>query len=211
MEILVLSTLHQLHGEVGYYTYDHLARIIENFAPDILAVELTPTDLQERKPQSVKQEYQHSVYPLLDKLRSKVVPLEPPEPTFSELVQMGKRAREDLQKRDPAAMEQFAMYVHALYDVLLSWWHSPRDVNSAETDRHFEIKHRYQGALFGENETRGWELWNQYFLEQILVEATKNTRGRMLVLVGVEHSYWLRGRLREQVGVQHLEADAVLI
>ncbi len=210
MEIIVLSTLHQLHGEVSYYTYGHLARIIEDLSPDILAVELTPADLAERKPQSVKQEYQHSVYPLFDKLRSKVVPLEPSEPKFSELVQMGKQAREDLQRRDPAAMEQFGMYLQALYDVLLGWWRSPRDVNSAETDRHFEIKHRYQGALFGENEAKGWELWNQHFLEQILVEATKDTGGRMLVLVGVEHSYWLRGRLREQVGVQHLEAEAVL-
>jgi len=210
MEIMVLSTLHQIHGEVSYYTYDHLSQIIESFSPDILAVELTPADLRARKQQHVKKEYQHSVYPLIDKLQPKVVPLEPSEPKFSELVQMGKQAREDLQKRSPAAMEQFAMYVTALYDVLFDWWRSPHDVNSAETDRHFEIKHRYQSALFGENEAKGWDLWNTHFLEQILVETTKNASGRMLVLVGVEHGYWLRKRLREQAGVQHLEAEAVL-
>ncbi len=210
MEIMVLSTLHQLHGEVSYYTYGHLSQIIESFSPDILAVELTPADLQERKTQKVKQEYQYSVYPLLDKLQTKVVPLEPSEPKFSELVQMAKRAQEDLQKRAPEAMEQFALYVNALYDVLLGWWRSPRDVNSAETDRHFEIKHKYQNALFGEYERKGWDLWNQHFLEQILAEVTKNTKGRMLVLVGAEHSYWLRRRLREQVDVQYLEAEAVL-
>ncbi len=209
-DILVLSTLHHLHGEVDYFTYEDLSRIIENFAPDILAVELTPSDLATRKPQQVKQEYQHSVYPLLDKLGCEAIPLEPPEPKYSQLVGLGRNAEEDLKQRSPSALEQFSLYVNALFDVLFDWWRSPLDVNSAETDRHFEIKHRYQNAVFGKDEESGWERWNEHFLEQILAAAARRPEGRMLVLVGVEHGYWLRKRLRDQPGARLLEAKTAL-
>ncbi len=209
-EIMVLSTLHQLHRELDYYTYSHLSEIIRGFAPDVLACELTPADLAARKPQAVKQEYQNSVYPLLDELPCEPLPLEPPEPKYSELVQLGKRAVEELSERNPSAIEQFSLYVNALYEVLLNWWDSPMDVNSAETDRHFEIKHKYQNALFGKDEEAGWEGWNRHFLEQILVKAAERPECRMLVLVGVEHAYWLRKRLRNQGDVRLLDTVTVL-
>ena len=209
-EIMVLSTLHRFHEEIGYYTYEHLSRIIEHFSPDILAVELTPDDLDSRKPQRVKSEYQHSVYPMMETKPWKVIPLEPEEPKYSELVQMGRRATETLAREHPEAMEGFGLYVNALYEVLLHWWDSPLDVNSVETDRHFEVKHKYQGALFGKDEEDGWELWNRHFLEQILDAGASCPKCRMLVLVGVEHSYWLRKALREQKGVRLLEPEPVL-
>jgi len=207
--IVVLSTLHQLHDATDYYTYDHLSQLIKRFAPDVLACELTPVDLETRKPQAVKQEYQHSVYPLLDELCCQAIPLEPPEPKYSELSQLGRRAAEELKRRNPEAMEQFGLYVNALYDVLFGWWSSPLDVNSAETDRHFEIKHRYQHALFGEDEETGWEGWNQHFLEQILMAAAERPGGKILALVGVEHAYWLRKRLRERGDVVHQTPDEI--
>ncbi len=209
-KILVLSTLHHLHGEVDYYTYAHLSRIVEHFSPDVLAVELTPSDLRDRKAQRVKQEYQHSIYPLLDHLQCEVIPLEPAEPLYSELVRLGQKAVDELEKRTPAAVEQFGLYVNALYEVLLGWWSSPMDVNSAETDRHFEIKHKYQSEVFGKDEKEGWERWNQHFLDQILAGAARNPDCKMLVLVGVEHAYWLRKQLFGREGVHLLEATDVL-
>ncbi len=209
-EIMALSTLHQLHGEVDYYTYDHLSQIIRQFAPDVLAVELTPADLKARKAQRIKQEYQHSVFPLLDELQCEAVALEPSEPEYSELVQLAKKSVEDFGKNNPAAMEQFSLYARTLYDVLLNWWRSPIDVNSPETDRHFEIKHRYQNKLFGKDEETGWERWNQHFLKQILATVERFPQGRLLIVVGAEHAYWLRMRLREQEGVALLEAETVL-
>jgi len=209
-EIMVLSTLHQLHGKVKYYTYEDLSKIIEKFKPDMLAVELRPVDVEKRIEQPVKQEYQYSVYPLIDKLKCKVVPLEPSEPKYSELVELYKKSSEELQKNNPEALKQFGIYVNALYEVLLNWWSSPIDVNSSETDRHFEIKHKYQHALFGKDEERGWELWNQHFLKRILDAASECKECRILILVGAEHAYWLRKKLREQKGVKLLNTPRVL-
>ncbi len=209
-EIIVLCTLHYLHGQVDFYTYDHLAQIIKRFAPDVLACELTPEDLAARKPQTIKQEYQRSVYPLLDELACEALPLEPGEPVYSEWVQQMREADEAFARNHPAAIEQFGLYVNALYEVLFAWWRSPADVNSAETDRHFEIKRRYQNALFGEAEAEGWERWNQHFLKQIMVAAERHPQGRIVVLVGVEHGYWLRKRLGQRSEVKLLDTASML-
>ena len=45
-EILVLSTMHQYHDNMPYYSFDELSQIIEKLRPDVLAVELTPADLK---------------------------------------------------------------------------------------------------------------------------------------------------------------------
>jgi len=194
-EVIVLSTLHQFHGQIPEYSFDDLSEIIEHLRPDILAVELTANDLESRRDQSVKQEYQRSVFPLLDKHHYEVVPLEPPQPLFGELVGLIREASNQLSEQNPAAAEAFGMYTESLYEMLTKRWTSPGEVNSAMTDILFESKHRFQNALFGSAEVRGWELWNQHFLQQILAAADANPGRRILVVVGVEHSYWLRARL----------------
>src|SRR4028118_728335 len=88
--IFVLSALHQLHEQTKFYSFETLSQIIEKQKPDVLAVELTPSDLEKRKEQKTKQEYQRSVFPLLDKHKYTVVPLEPAEPKFSQIVTLIK-------------------------------------------------------------------------------------------------------------------------
>jgi hypothetical protein len=88
-EVIVLSTLHQLHGETEGYSYEDLSNLIERLNPDVLAVELTTKDLESRRDQSVKQEYQESVFPLLEKHNYIVVPLEPSPPLLGELGVLG--------------------------------------------------------------------------------------------------------------------------
>jgi len=54
-------------------------------------------------------------------------------------------------------------------------------------------------------EEQGWEGWNQYFLQQIIRAAKQNPGKRIVVIVGVEHGYWLREHLRKQDGVKLLD------
>ena len=48
-KIFVLSALHQLHEQTKFYSFEMLSQIIEKQKPDVLAVELTPADLQTRR------------------------------------------------------------------------------------------------------------------------------------------------------------------
>lgn len=194
-EVIVLSTLHQLHEQTPGYSFHDLSEIIEQLRPDVLAVELTAGDLESRREQSVKQEYQRSVFPLLDKHQYAVVPLEPPQPLFDELVGLSRQARNQLIEQNPAGAEAFNVYTDSLYEMLTQRWVSSGQVNSPMTDLLFESKHLFQNALFGPAEVRVWESWNQHFLQKILTAADANPGKRILVLVGAEHSYWLRARL----------------
>ena len=209
-EVIILSTLHQLHAEADFYTFNDLSRIIEALEPTALAVELTSTDIETRREQGVKREYQESVYPLLDKHDYAVYPLEPDEPLFSELVKLFREAEGEFREREPEKYGVLELYVQTLLEHLFKAWDSPQAVNSAQTDVLFEVKHAFQSALYGPKEKRAWAEWNGYFLEQILRAAREHPGGRIVVLVGFEHGYWLRKRLRETSSVRLLDTEEVL-
>lgn len=197
-EIVVLSTLHQLHAETTGYSFETLVDIIEMLQPDVLAVELTPADLASRREQSTKQEYQRSVFPLLDKNNYAVVALEPAPPLYDELVGMFRQSQQEIAERNPEQLALFDVYVTTLFEYLGEYWDSPAAVNSRASDMLFETKHRFQNEVFGPVEATVWERWNEHFLQQILAAAALNPGKRIVVLVGAEHAYWLRARLAAQ-------------
>ena len=209
-EVFVLSTLHQFHGENKDYSFETLSQIIEKFNPDIICVELTAADLESRKKQQTKQEYNKTVFPLADKHKYELVSLEPSEPKFSELIKLIKDSETNLRENSPDKAEAFSIYSNNLYDYLFKFWDSPTAVNSAQTDAFFEVKHNFQNALYGEKQARGWEGWNQHFLNKILETAGKNVGKRILVTVGAEHAYWLRKKLRENKEVKFIEPSNFL-
>jgi len=209
-EVFVLSTLHQFHGESKYYSFTTLSRIIEKLRPDILAVELTPADLASRREQKTKQEYQKSIFPLIDKHKYLTVALEPAEPKYSEIISLIRDSEKTLREKSPAQAEAFSLYVETLYEFLFRTWDSPRAVNSAQTDAFFEVKHSFQNALYDEKQKQGWEAWNTHFLTTIL-ETARNNPGKLIVVtVGAEHGFWLRKNLRKHKTVSLLEAEKYL-
>jgi predicted MPP superfamily phosphohydrolase len=209
-QIFVLSALHQLHEQTKFYSFETLSEIIEKQKPDVLAVELTVSDLQTRKEQKNKQEYQRSVFPLLDKHKYTVVPLEPAEPKFSEIVSLVRESEKELREKSSEKGEAFSVYNRLLFDYFLKTWTSPLDVNSAQTDALFEVKHNYQNELFGAKQVQGWNAWNRHFLEVILEAAEKHQGKKIVVLVGVEHSYWLRKELGKNQDVILLKPEQIL-
>ena len=207
-EVIVLSTLHQFHDSVKRYDFAKLSEIIESLAPDVLAVEVTPSDLEQRKEQKIKQEYQKSVFPLLERHNFVVISLEPAEPKFSELIKL--KCESEAQEIDAEKGEAFGNYVSALLKLLLKTWDSPAAVNSPLTDSLFASKHALQNEIYGAKEQRSWDGWNQYFLDVIL-QTVQNCPGkRLLILVGVEPGYWLRKRLKKYGEVNLLDTTLLL-
>ena len=209
-EVFVLATLHQFHADSKYYSFAKLSQIIKDVDPDIICVELTAADIKSRRKQGTKVEYEKSVFPLVDKYGYRVVPLEPDEPKFSQLVGLNVESEKDLRTNEPARALAFSLYTETLYKHLFSTWTSPIDVNSAVTDSHFEVKHNYQNAIYGEKQQKVWEGWNRHFLDQIMTTARSSNGKRVLVLVGVEHAYWLRKELRGERTVKLREAASFL-
>ena len=209
-EVFVLSALHQYHGKDNTYTFERLSEIVEGYRPDVIVAELTPADLESRKEQKTKQEYQNSIFPAADKLKAKLVAMEPGEPMFSELVGLIRDSDSETREKHRDAADAFSKYTDSLYDYLFSYWKSAAEVNSPRTDALFEVKHEFQNKVFGEKQERGWEGWNTHFLETILNAVKENPGKRIIVVVGAEHSYWLRKRLRVSDGIKLVEPDEVL-
>jgi hypothetical protein len=209
-EVIVLCTLHQMHEQTSYYSYADLSAAIEKLRPDVLALELSEADLKDKVEQKTKREYQNSVYPRLRRHPWITVAMEPSDPRRSELIGLLRQSEQSLSQSAPQKDEAFDTYTDTVFKYLLSEWHSAADVNSSWTDRILALKHQYQDAVYGPKEQEGWEGWNQYFLQQILDAAKQNPGKRIVVIVGVEHGYWLRGHLREQGGVELGDTEELL-
>jgi hypothetical protein len=209
-EVVVLCTLHQMHEEVSSYSYAALSDAIVRLQPTVLMVELTPSDLAGRAEQKNKREYQNSVYPLLQQHKWTAVAMEPEGPQRAELLGRVREAEERLAREAPQKLEAFQFYVESLFSYLQPRWRSPADANAPWTDDQFAVKHAFQNKLFGPKEEEGWEGWNHYFLDRITVTAKVNPGSRVVVLVGVEHCYWLRAHLRNAPGTTLLDTASLL-
>ena len=209
-EVVVLCTLHQLHEEARSYSYAELGTAIEALQPDVLAVELTQTDLATKVTQKNKREYQNAVYPLLERHKWTAVAMEPEGARRDELLASLRLSEGTLEREAPQKAETFEMYVNSLYEYLLSKWHSAADVNATWTDDLFAVKHTFQSKLYGHKEEEAWEGWNRYFLEGIMAAVKTNPDKRVVVIVGAEHGYWLRAHLRDVHGVKLLDTSGLL-
>jgi hypothetical protein len=208
--VVVLDTLHQMHAEVPAYDNAALGRAIERLKPDVLCVELQPDDLTARPPEKTKQEYPSVIYPLIDRHHLRVYAMEPAEPLYDTLLAPYRASAMAFNEREPAQAKAFGQYVDGLYTVLKARWTSPAAVNDRVTDDALRAKHALQEALMGPAEHAGWEAWNGHFLEVVQRAARENPGRRIVVLVGAEHGYWLRGHLRDTPGMTLLDTPKAL-
>lgn len=209
-QVAVLATLHQLHATTPAYSFEALGRAIERLQPDVLCVELQPDDLQRRPAEPTKQEYTEVVYPLIDRHHYRLYAMEPAEPAYSSILTPYIQAGQDFSVRAPEQAEAFSRYSDGAYIGLQAYWTSPTRVNDAVTDSVLRAKHELQQAMVGNGERTGWERWNQQFLGVILQAAKENPGKRIVVVVGAEHGYWLRGHLAQAAGVQLLDTAELL-
>ncbi|MBQ4854034.1 hypothetical protein IMW82_05050 [Rhodanobacter sp. B2A1Ga4] len=209
-QVAVLATLHQLHATTPAYSFEALGRAIERLQPDVLCVELQPDDLQRRPAEPTKQEYTEVVYPLIDRHHYHVYAMEPADPAYSGILTPYIQAGQDFSVRAPEQAEAFSRYSDGAYIGLQAYWTSPTRVNDAVTDSVLRAKHELQQAMVGNGERTGWERWNQQFLGIILQAAKENPGKRIVVVVGAEHGYWLRGHLAQAAGVQLLDTAELL-
>jgi hypothetical protein len=207
--VLVLSTLHQYHTEVSCYGFSTLRRILTNLAPDALFAEVRDQDLRSRNDEQVKREYPEVVYPLLDEIPSiRAHALEPSGVLHERLVQSVRAAEKQFQMTPKYV--QFEAYVQSWARELFAGWKTAADVNSEESDAAAKKKHEYQDKLYPPDYSQAWNDWNEHFYDRIIEVAGRTKPGLAVVLVGFEHSYWLRPRLARRSDMTLLDARATL-
>ncbi len=194
-KIVVLSTLHHFHKQDDFYTLDDIEEIMDNIEPDIICAELTEEELKMKKEQKVKLEYPDCIIPYAEDKDIEIIPMEPEEPDYSELVNTRIHTEKKLKEDEPERYETFELFVREWFTILRDEWTGYKEVNNELNDKFCELKHNFQGELFGKKNKKMWESWNQHFLETIERVDSENEGKTILVTVGFEHSYWLRKRL----------------
>lgn len=207
-EVVVLATLHQMHSEVPAYGFDELRKTIIRLSPDVLCMEVSKHNFTARTDEGVKVEYPRTVYPLLDEKGYEFCALEPDVDVAAKIIEPYVAANQAFARARPEAHAAFGAYSDAMYALLKQHWRSAAAVNDHVTDQVLGAKHDIQAALIGEGERTGWEAWNRHFLQRIL-DAAKPAK-RVVVLVGVEHGYWLRRELANQESVVLLDTAEIL-
>lgn len=195
--IHVVPTLHQYHAAAPGYGFDALTGVLDDLRPDVLVLELTERALRERRPQVVKQEYQHSVFPYLERRGIPAVAMEPDEALWEEFVTHGLEAEQRFRQAWPERHAAHELAVRDMFDQLLRSWDSPSAVNSARSDRAVEEKHARENDMFGVGYRDYWECWNEHFAQTIARTAQANPGKVVVAVAGFEHGYWLRRRLHE--------------
>jgi hypothetical protein len=209
-KIVILGVLHSFHNQVPSFSLEHLQSAIEKIKPDVLCVELMQSEVISDKKQSYKIEY-NVILPYAKKNSVKVVGLDPEEPLFSKMVDSYIENQKGFAKRSPSESKIQDIYQTQLFDFLIKeHWTSIDKTQSVITNTLFQLKHRFQEELMGQEEKNGWNKFNEYYANIISTEAKKNPGKIVLVTIGLEHVYWLKTNLGKDAAFTLVDTESLL-
>ena len=194
-ELFTLGTLYQRHKTVAAYDLNVLRETILAIKPDVLVLDVTPSELQQQKVFPNKIEYPEVIFPLVRSGKYRVYAAEPPEPMFSELVQPLSQTFESMREKRPEDAAILNRYTDNVYEALKATWHSPADVNSAVTDKVLAGLKTFRAKLLGPVDENTERKWNGHTVSVALRAMKENPGQRVLVLVGIDNCYMIRGEL----------------
>jgi hypothetical protein len=205
-EVMVLATLYRRHENVSVYDLSTLRKIILAFKPDVLVLDVTPSELKEGKVHPSKIEYTEVVFPLLKSGGYRVYPAEPAEPMFSEIVNGVQNAINAFESENLAAAKAMRQLNTSTYEALKAYWQTPAEVNDDVTDGLLMGKTAFERQLNGTAKVNG-ERWNQHTVDVIQRAVKENPGKRLLVLNGIENCYWLRDALSRDSKIILVKAE----
>lgn len=206
-EVFVLATLYSRHKTTPVYDLDTLKKIIQAIKPHVFVLDVTPTELQERKVYPSKVEYPGAIFPVINAGKYAVYPAEPPEPMFTEIVNAVKDVRQQFRTKRPEAAKAVDQLTLSVFDVLKAGWLTPADVNSRVTDQALAVKRGIEERLTGPVDVECGIRWTQYIVKITLQAAKEHPGKRILVLNGIENCNVLRAELacNKDIGLVDME------
>lgn len=209
-EVLVLSTLYSRHRQVPAYDLAALKRVIASVKPDVLVLDVTPTELRTRKVWPGKVEYTEVIFPYLDTTGVAAYGSEPDEVLFKQLTGSVGQSYKAFNEQNPAGAKALDALKQATYQALATGWKSAADVNSDKTDRLVAALREIEEGLVGENVTRVQKQWDEHHALRLLDAVRAHPGKRVLMLVGIESRYRVLQELRSAGAVQPVASEAWL-
>jgi len=208
-EVFVLSTLYSRHKDVPAYGLPALKRVIDAVKPDVLVLDVTPTELRTRKVWPGKVEYTEIIFPWLDATGAVAYGSEPDEALFKELTGSGGQTYKAFREQNPAGAKALDELKQAAYRAMAAGWATAADVNSDKTDRLVAALRELEEGLVGDNAARVQGQWDRHHADRLRDAVRANPGKRVLMLVGMESRYRVLRELKAG-DVQPVESEAWL-
>lgn len=181
--VAVLGTLAEFHREPIPYDLGALMRLVRDLRPDLLCLDMTPAQWQQRDFGDLPPEYRDALLPLAHQTDIVVVPIAgqsaPEEPTApgwrGSVIEMlrGWLAYVQRTAPGPAAINQGPRHfvANVLYG-LIAW-------------------------LAGSEAQRAWQAHTDHLIQQVVQVVQRDPGRRVLVVVNVRHCHHIRPALRK--------------
>jgi hypothetical protein len=209
-EVFVLATLYRRHAETPAYGHDTLRAVIERVRPEVVVLDVSPSELREQAVHPSKAEYPNVIFPLVRRHGWQAYAGEPDEPEFGEIVGRLGRRLAAFRAEQPALSRADEEYADAAFAALAGIWRTPADVNGAVTDALLAARRRWQDRAAGPEVADAWRRWNDHAAAVVLRAARENPGRRILVLIGVENAALLRPALRNLPELRVIDVEAWL-
>jgi hypothetical protein len=200
-EVFVVSTLYARHKQAPIYGLPVLRRVLDAVRPDVLVLDVTPTELRTRKVWPGKVEYSELIFPHLDATGVVAYGSEPDEALFKQLTGSAGQSYKAFNEGNPQGAKALEALKGATYQALASTWASAADVNSDRTDRLVAALREIEEGLVGENAARVQAAWDRHHADRVLDAVRAHPAKRVLMLVGIESRYRVVRALQSADGI----------
>lgn len=208
-DVFVISTLYARHRTVPAYGLAALQRLIDAVKPEVLVLDVTPTELRDRKVWPGKVEYTEVIFPYLDATGAPAFGSEPDGALFTELTGAAGQAYKAFGERNPAGAKALDELKQATYRAMAAGWASAADVNSAKTDQLVAAMRELEEGLVGGAAARVQQQWDQHHADRLRDVVRAHPGKRVLMLVGIESRHRVLRNL-QSAGVRVVETEAWL-
>jgi hypothetical protein len=196
--VYVVGALHALHQTEDSFDFDTLHRVVAAIKPDVMALEVRPDELAERKDTPGRPEYPKVIWPLLARSPVKAVAMEPGGQLFAQMTGDASNAMKGFTARDPEGAKRWSGYQRALETVLRDHWQHPADTHDATTDSLSRGYYITQYATIGDAMRMVQEQWDQFMVDRALEAVRAAPNQRVLILC----SYRNRHRFTDALGAE---------
>lgn len=209
-EVFVISTLYSRHKQVPAYDLAALKRLMDAVKPDVLVLDVTPTELRTRKVWPGKVEYTEVIFPYLDATGISAYGSEPDEALFKELTGAGGESYKAFKEHNPGGAKALGELKQATYQALYTTWQSAADVNSDKTDHIVAGLREIEEGLVSGQAARVQKQWDEHHALRLRDTVSAHPGKRVLMLVGIESRYRVLQELKAAGAFQPVATEAWL-
>lgn len=196
-KVFVVATLYRHHATTPAYSEEKLKDVISAIAPDVLVLDVTPSEMRAQKVHASKNEYPQVVFPYVKAHARKVYAAEPDEPDFTNVVNATIKSIGDFEKAQPTLAQTIDRYEDDVYSVLKAYWKTAADVNNTKTDLVLAGKKTLYEEFVGAPFTDGAHFWTKHMSDVAIRAVNENPGKTILVLAGIENCGAIRTLLHD--------------